>query len=281
MLQLPIPPKIIPKPPQKTTKKTTLQSFLLGDKRRLVHLASMEAPQRRDCSGNVFTFPSTRTKDCGDPGFEFEFGSVTPESPSSDMSKNSPADHLFFNGKLLPHHFPSQTRPNTLLMNVNSRSIMPSRTSSISSKDSYSSSLMSSRSSSVNSSRSSYSGDGSDRRLLHQNKLAAMRTRSTKEFGYSSSNNKGVMARQYGSQRWQFIAPMPALSRETSSRRKKTAEMIIKEEASKPKNKEKTGSPVHNKGFCRKFLESFMSTCRQFHAMEAQLEDEMIVCECS
>ncbi|KAI3994780.1 hypothetical protein MKX01_037331 [Papaver californicum] len=38
---------------------------------------------------------------------DFEFGSITPGSPTSDSSKNSPADLLFFNGQLLPHVFPA------------------------------------------------------------------------------------------------------------------------------------------------------------------------------
>lgn len=244
----------------------------------------MEIPRPSDGSADVFSFPGNPVKDSADS--EFEFGSVTPDSPSSDMSKNSPADHLFFNGRLLPHYFPCQT-PNSLL-NGNSR-LTPSRTSSVSSKESYSSSLMSSRSNSVNSSRSSscssgrtsYSGDSSERRLLYQNRIAAMRTRSTRE-GYSNKGhcNKDVVSQLYGSQRWQFITPMPTLSRETSSRRKKADEMIIKEETgnNKPK-KEKTGS--QHRGFCRKFFDSFMSTCRQCHAMEAQVKDETIVCECS
>ncbi|RZC65325.1 hypothetical protein C5167_009014 [Papaver somniferum] len=37
---------------------------------------------------------------------DFEFGSITPDSPTSDSCKNSPADLLFFNGQLLPHVFP-------------------------------------------------------------------------------------------------------------------------------------------------------------------------------
>ncbi|KAI3971683.1 hypothetical protein MKW92_028568 [Papaver armeniacum] len=35
---------------------------------------------------------------------DFEFGSITPGSPTSDSCKNSPADLLFFNGQLLPHY---------------------------------------------------------------------------------------------------------------------------------------------------------------------------------
>ncbi|KAF8052383.1 hypothetical protein N665_1564s0005 [Sinapis alba] len=35
---------------------------------------------------------------------DFEFGSLTPSSPSH--SEHSPADHLFLNGRLLPHTFP-------------------------------------------------------------------------------------------------------------------------------------------------------------------------------
>ncbi|KAI3886306.1 hypothetical protein MKX03_008026 [Papaver bracteatum] len=42
---------------------------------------------------------------------DFEFGSITPGSPTSDSCKNSPADLLFFNGQLLPHVFPAKSKP--------------------------------------------------------------------------------------------------------------------------------------------------------------------------
>ncbi|OWM81420.1 hypothetical protein CDL15_Pgr007458 [Punica granatum] len=236
----------------------------------------MEILRRKYSSSYGFSFPSTPVKE-RDSEAEFEFGSLTPDSPLSDMSKNSPADHLFYNGRLLPHYFPCQT-PNTLLMIGSSRP-MPSRTSSVSSKDSYSSSLMSSRSNSGNSSRSSncssartsYSSDSSERKLSFQNKLASTRTQSTRERRSKGCCNKDTVAQLYGSQRWQFMAPMPVLSRETSTRRKKSEEMIIKEESSKPK-KEKSRAP--HRRFCRKFFESFLSTCRRCHAMEAQVKDE-------
>ncbi|KAI3936958.1 hypothetical protein MKX01_015173 [Papaver californicum] len=42
---------------------------------------------------------------------DFEFGSITPGSPTSDSSNNSPADLLFFNGQLLPHVFHDISKP--------------------------------------------------------------------------------------------------------------------------------------------------------------------------
>ncbi|KAK9131848.1 hypothetical protein Scep_011376 [Stephania cephalantha] len=46
-----------------------------------------------------------------DQDLEFEFGRITPDSPTSDPSyQGSPADVLFSNGRLLPHVFPSQSR---------------------------------------------------------------------------------------------------------------------------------------------------------------------------
>jgi hypothetical protein len=131
----------------------------------------MENRRKRSGSGEIFSFPSTPTPD---QDSDFEFGSITPDSPSTDPYKNSPADHLFFNGRLLPHAFPVQT-PNIITID-NSRST--SRTSSISSKDS----LRSSRSNSTNSRSSSCSSgrtsssDNSERKLLFQSKLSSTTT---------------------------------------------------------------------------------------------------------
>ncbi|ESQ30108.1 hypothetical protein EUTSA_v10012165mg [Eutrema salsugineum] len=67
---------------------------------------------------------------------DFEFGSLTPFSPTH--SENSPADHLFLNGRLLPHTFPTTrsvsrtTSENTFRSNSTS-----SRSSDSSSPTSY------------------------------------------------------------------------------------------------------------------------------------------------
>lgn len=128
----------------------------------------MESRRKRSGSGDIFSFPSTPTPDQDSDGFEF--GSITPDSPSTDPYKNSPADHLFFNGRLLPHSFPIQP-PNISVDN----SRTTSRTSSISSKDS----LRSSRSNSTNSRSSSCSSgrtsssDNSERKLLYQSKFSS------------------------------------------------------------------------------------------------------------
>lgn len=217
-----------------------------------------ETLQRRDSSDDGFSFPSTPVHD-----FEFEF--------SSPSSKNSPADHLFFNGKLLPHSFPSQ-KTNSILMGS-----FASRTSSESSKDSSYSSLMSSRSNSSNSSsssaRTSYSSaDYSERRHLYHSKLPSIKAGRSSMERYKPPSNKDVVAQLYGSQRWQFITPpVPSLSRETSSRRRRSPEQaVIKEEKSSKEAKKKTKK---KKSLCRRFFESFMAGCKQCHAMETQVLD--------
>ncbi|KAL6999544.1 hypothetical protein U1Q18_000704 [Sarracenia purpurea var. burkii] len=63
----------------------------------------MENSRRKNSSGDKFSFPIMPIQDqlqLPELEFEFKFGCVAPGSP------NSPADHLFFNGRLLPHAFP-------------------------------------------------------------------------------------------------------------------------------------------------------------------------------
>ncbi|KAM7498685.1 hypothetical protein LguiA_023099 [Lonicera macranthoides] len=168
---------------------------------------------------------------------EFEFTSTTPNSP------NSPADHLFFNGILLPHTFPSQpTNPSTFY----SRST--SRTSSVSSKDS----LLSSRSNSYNSRSSSCSSARSSisEGSWEQRKKTGERNRGGGQFGYSSK-------------RWQFIAPAPVLSQQVSRRRNGgsgVGEVRVKGGG---------GGGEEKRGWWgRRFFRSFLSACRECHAIE-------------
>ncbi|KAG7595069.1 hypothetical protein ISN45_Aa01g037870 [Arabidopsis thaliana x Arabidopsis arenosa] len=69
---------------------------------------------------------------------DFEFGSLTPSSPSQDpFSENSPADHLFLNGRLLPHSFPTSTTTRSVSRTTSENTF---RSNSSSSRSSYSSS---------------------------------------------------------------------------------------------------------------------------------------------
>ncbi|KAH0979975.1 hypothetical protein GBA52_007152 [Prunus armeniaca] len=147
----------------------------------------MENRRQKSTSGDTFSFPSTPIHE---QDSDFEFGCFTPDSASStDPCKDSPADHLFFNGRLLPHAFPFQPISNGF-MGVDSNSQRTSRTSSISSKDS----LMSSRSNSTNSRSSSArtsSSDNSERKLVHQNKLGSRA--SSDRYKGNRANNLGAV----------------------------------------------------------------------------------------
>ncbi|BAT89493.1 hypothetical protein LR48_Vigan08g022000 [Vigna angularis] len=200
-------------------------------------------------SGDSFSFRSTPT-----PESDFEFGSLTPDSPSAEPFATSPADHLFLNGRLQPHLFPLPT----------------SRTSST--RDSLLSSLSNSTNSSCSSARTS-SSDSAERKSFH-NKLKGAAFMSKTPSHYPP----------YGcSQRWQYITPMPALNREGSLRRrtdknqdkgKGTMRNNNKEKKNnnKNKNKKKKKSKKENKGvrlrFGRRILRWFVMACRECHAME-------------
>lgn len=191
-------------------------------------------------SGDSFSFRSTPT-----PDSDFEFGSLTPDSPSAEPFATSPADHLFLNGRLQPHFFPLPT----------------SRTSST--RDSLLSSLSNSTNSSCSSARTS-SSDSSERKSFH-NKLKGGAFLSKTPSHYQG----------YGcSQRWQYITPMPALNREGSLRRRTDTNQekdkgIMRRKKKKKKSKK---SKKENKGvrlrFGRRILRWFVMACRECHAME-------------
>ncbi|TYG86952.1 hypothetical protein ES288_A13G173700v1 [Gossypium darwinii] len=153
----------------------------------------------------------------GDQDSDFEFGCYTcrPDSPSLDPYKTSPADHLFFNGRLLPHAFPLQLSPTTTTTTMGSAengSRPTSRTSSINSKHS----LMSSRSNSSNSRSSTCSSartsssDSSERRLLYHSRIR----------GCENTASKLASGQLYGDpHRWQYITAVPVLKREVSRRK--------------------------------------------------------------
>ncbi|RZC08929.1 hypothetical protein D0Y65_015582 [Glycine soja] len=201
---------------------------------------------KKPSSGDSFSFPSTPTPDSAD----FEFGSLTPDSSSTEPFAGSPADHLFFNGRLQPHYFP-----------------ITSRTSST--RDS----LFSSRSNSTNSSCSSArtsSSDSSERKAFHN---------KHKGDGGGSLRAKTQSHNQaYCSQRWQYITPVPtALSRDGSVRKRRDTNQgkkkKKKDKGSKSNNnKNKDNNNKNNKGvrlrFGKRILRWFLMACRECHAME-------------
>ncbi|XP_062086998.1 uncharacterized protein LOC133793718 [Humulus lupulus] len=241
----------------------------------------METRRKKSTSGDGFSFPSTPVPESHPhnrlgSSDDFEFGSITPDSPfSDDPCENSPADHLFFNGRLLPHAFPF--RPNSGanygVVSENPRAMSTSRTSSSSSKDS----LLSSRSNSTNSRSSSCSSsartsssDNSERRLLYR-----QRSKTTSAMGIDPGHggSKAVSAQVYGySQRWQFMAPVPALSREASLRRRKEVsgshnKNHNEDRGSLPKLKDRT-AVVRRPRFGRRFFRWFLTACKECHAIE-------------
>ncbi|XVF04256.1 hypothetical protein REPUB_Repub05bG0067000 [Reevesia pubescens] len=214
----------------------------------------MENRRKRSSSGEIFSFPSTPNQD---QDSDFEFGCFTSGSPSQDPYRTSPADHLFFNGRLLPHAFPLQ--PAATVVGANS-SRVTSRTSSINSKDS----LMSSRSNSTNSRSScssarTSSSDNSERRLLYHSKFHACNKAS-----------KIVTAQIYGdSQRWQYITAVPVLKREVS--RRKNNGVVVKEALRAKKQGDHHQEKSTNRGksgACLRFFRLFLLVCRECHAME-------------
>ncbi|OMO53524.1 hypothetical protein COLO4_36703 [Corchorus olitorius] len=217
----------------------------------------MENRRKRSSSGEIFSFPSTPNQD---QESDFEFGCFTPESPSQDPYRTSPADHLFFNGRLLPHAFPLQP----VAAAHDSRGT--SRTSSINSKDS----LMSSRSNSTNSRSScssarTSSSENSERRFLYHSRSHACHKAS-----------KLVTAQLYGdSQRWQYITPIPTLKREVSKRNKDA--LRAKKQVDHHHHQEKSIISSRAKsGPCLRIFRLFLLICRECHAMEPSKKQDMV-----
>ncbi|EXC08467.1 hypothetical protein L484_009610 [Morus notabilis] len=233
--------------------------------------SSMETHLRKPSSGDTaaFSFPSTPgashdSSSSPSSSDDFEFGCLTPDSPSGDPNKNSPADHLFFNGRLLPHAFPSRSpAANSPLARAVSRST--SRTSSVSSKD-YS--LVSSRSNSTNSSCSSSARTSSSDNSERRSTLSYCRQGSKTTLNGPGSS-KVVSARVYGSsQRWQFMAPVPALSRDGSRRRK-----VMELRNEKNGQEKKAVAKRRRWRLGRRLFRWFVTACNECHAIEPSRKD--------
>ncbi|XP_042506508.1 uncharacterized protein LOC122082799 [Macadamia integrifolia] len=205
---------------------------------------------------------------------DFEFGCVPPSSPTNDLNKSSPADVLFFNGRLLPHAFPSESSVKNNIGRINGhRSHVSSRTSSISSsKDSLLSSRSNSRSSSCSSTGRTSSCENIEKRLLgsseqpSDDQIATRRVPITRN---QMSNRSIRLQSQVSNQRWQFIAPAPILTPTTSiPPRRKRGEILVPEELRSKKQVKNNKNKRSSTWFVPRFFRSFMSTCRACHALE-------------
>ncbi|KGN55114.1 probable membrane-associated kinase regulator 3 [Cucumis sativus] len=241
---------------------------------------TMESRRENGSSAEIFSFPSTPVLD---QDSDFEFGSITPDSPST--FNNSPADHLFVNGRLLPHSFPPQP---ISVYAVDLASRQTSRTSSVGSKDSF----MSSRSNSTNSRSSSSCGSSTSARTSssdNSNNNNNLEIRSSRFSSYQKKSQKSsVSAQVYGScQRWQFIASVSvptSLSRE-NSRRKKSVEKIggksdlrrkkRRAEKTSTARKKKKKKKKKNMWFGRKVFRWIILVCKECHAIEPSRKDEI------
>lgn len=184
-----------------------------------------------------------------DHDLEFKFCNVMEPGVSQD----SLADHLFSNGRLVPHDFPCSS---SKALNLASRSTSwgssrdCSEFSSSSQSDSCSSSQSSSSSS--NSSVPSTSNAISERRDLIQ----ARRPRS--------GAIKRVSTSEHGSRKWQFIAATPVLNGNVLHKSGKVNERNRAEFADQKVSKKEDKS----NGRWRKFFCFFVSACNEFHAIE-------------
>ncbi|KAK1395587.1 hypothetical protein POM88_005450 [Heracleum sosnowskyi] len=195
-----------------------------------------------------------------DHGLEFEFCRVMEPG----ASPNAPADHLFSNGRLVPHDFPCSP-PKTF--KCLSRSVSQ-RSSSFGSNrgfESFSSSWSNSCSSSQRSSSSISSGRTSisDATPERTELIRAVRAKRTPQ---PFKARKHVSTPDCGSRKWQFIAPAPVLNVNVLHRSRrvsqiKTAEIVGHQKVSKSKKQGKNGR-------WRNFFCLFVSTCNGFHAIE-------------
>ncbi|XP_010535080.1 PREDICTED: uncharacterized protein LOC104810461 [Tarenaya hassleriana] len=231
-----------------------------------------------------------------DDDLDFEFGSLTPSSPSQDpFSGNSPADHFFFNGRLLPHSFPTSRSARTI-----------SRTTSEASSGSNSSNSRSSccsphsytpRTSSCSSTNSNMVMSPNKHKPRQLDLMPVTRSGKTVNTTNKSVNptmttgqpckrrNKAtelVTAQLCGSysQRWQYITPVPgaAFKREGSVKRGGAGGIRVGGGGRRPvtvvaarrrkKGEERRGRGSRVMRWWRRILRAVVLACRECHAME-------------
>lgn len=218
---------------------------------------------------------------------EFEFGSLTPSSPSQDsFNENSPADHLFFNGRLLPHAFPSANSIYTKRSISSTTSEYTSRSNSTNSRSSFgsnsSSASHSPRTSSCNSNKNNNSPINHKPLDLKPMMISrcGQTENTTKRCSNSSPQYKRRKAtemvtaslyRSYSSQRWQYITPVPVKMSggiRVGGRKKKAARV-------RKKTEERRGSRLMK--LWRRILMAAIFACRECHALEGAWETCEIV----
>ncbi|XP_073030531.1 uncharacterized protein [Primulina eburnea] len=208
-----------------------------------------------------FSFPGQRNI-----SDQFEFGCVTTPG-----SLNSPADHLFFNGRLLPHVFPIQTSSN----HNYSYSRSTSRTSST---GSYKDSLMSSRSNSTNSRSSNCSSARTSTSTDHYSNpgLRKVSNMAKKErYHHVRPPVLNTHECQYGSsQKWQFIAGAPVLKHQGSRSRK--ADHVLERKGSRKSKRVDEDHGGVKPWFGKRVLKSFVSACKECHAIKTSQIQEVL-----
>ncbi|CAH8260562.1 unnamed protein product [Arabidopsis lyrata] len=216
------------------------------------------------------------TTNSDEPPPDFEFGSLTPTSPSQDsFTENSPADHLFFNGRLLPHSFPAASSIYTKRSISSTTSEYTSRSSSTNSRSSFgsnsSSTSQSPRTSSCNINKNNSPNNQEPLDLKPPISRCGKTVNTTNNSSYSSPQYKRRKAtemvtaslyRSYSSQRWQYVTPVPVKMSGVIrvGGRKKKAARVRKE------TEERRGSRVMK--LWRKLLMAAIFACRECHALE-------------
>ncbi|KAL0743581.1 hypothetical protein Bca4012_085094 [Brassica carinata] len=199
---------------------------------------------------------------------EFEFGSLTPSSPSQDL-ENSPADHLFFNGRLLPHVFLVPNN-NTKWSISRTTSEYASRSNSTNSRTSFGSNS----SSTSNYSPRTSSFNGNNNTTINHRSLDSKPPPSMYGETVNTTKIKAVemvkasLYMSYSSQRWQYITPAPVKRsggiRVGGRKKNKKAARIRK------KVEGRRGSRVMR--WWRRILMAALFVCRECHALEGASE---------
>ncbi|KAG7582031.1 hypothetical protein ISN44_As08g016540 [Arabidopsis suecica] len=210
-----------------------------------------------------------------EPPPDFEFGSLTPTSPSHEsFTENSPADHLFFNGRLLPHAFPAASSIYTKRSISTTTSEYTSRSNSTNSRCSFgsysSSTSQSPRTSSCNINKNNGPINQEPLDLKPPISRCGKTVNTTSNSSYSLPNKRrkatemvtASLYRSYSSQRWQYITPVPVKMSggiRVGGRKKKAARV-------RKKTEERRGSRVMK--LWRKLLMAAIFACRECHALE-------------
>ncbi|XP_010487344.1 PREDICTED: uncharacterized protein LOC104765349 [Camelina sativa] len=202
-----------------------------------------------------------KTTDTDESPPEFEFGSLTPSSPPQDsFNENSPADHLFFNGRLLPHAFPAAS-------SIYTKRSISSRSNSTNSRSTFGSNS-SSTSHSPRMSSGNVGSNNNNSPITHNKPLDIKPPNNRCGKTVNSTRRKATeivtasLYRSYSSQRWQYITPVPVKMSggiRVGGRKKKVVRV-------RKKTEESRGSRVMK--LWRRILMAAIFACRECHALE-------------